>query len=132
MTGPGEEPHDNFELEPEPHPAPETEPAPEPVDDITIQPAEESAGPAPLEGPPASTKVDFENLPEFVWQRQMLRRVRNWALVISGIILLIVLCVVIVFGKKTEELLRPATEPLTKDALNPHDPKEEPDSDKNR
>ncbi len=88
----------------------------EELPDISIDTTERQEGAAPIEGelpadgPPPSEKVDFENLPEFVWQRKMLKNVRI-ALVIASIIVALVIAIAFLgTGKGAKESLKPIIE----------------------
>ena len=65
----------------------------------------------PVDGPPPSTKVDFENLPEFVWQRKMLRTVKMAAAGAGALLVAIVLYFALRAGKST---VKPIVDELEK------------------
>src|SRR5437764_7642965 len=52
--------------------------------------ARDLGGPPPLadDGPPPSEKVDFENLPEFVKQRRMLKIVRVFGIFLALVVMI--------------------------------------------
>ena len=84
--------------------------------DISIDTTDRDASAAPIEGelpadgPPPSEKVDFENLPEFVWQRKMLRNVRIVMIVVSIVVALVIAIAFFGTGKGAKESLKPIIE----------------------
>jgi hypothetical protein len=58
------------------------------------------------DGPPPSEKVDFENLPEFVWQRKMLKTVRIVAIFVTVIIAIVLIFVFVGSGKGAKDSLK--------------------------
>lgn len=62
------------------------------------------------DGPPPSDKVDFENLPEFVWQRTMLKTVRLIAIFVALAITIALLIAFFGMGKGAHDSLKPIIE----------------------
>jgi len=100
---------EDFELQPSEakRQAPAQGPSPEYV-------AEEPASPdvpppyAPpiTDEPPPREKVDFENLPEFVWQRKMLRNVRIGAVIGFTILVIVLIVSFLGAGKGAKDSLK--------------------------
>lgn len=65
----------------------------------------------PQDGPPPSEKVDFENLPEFVWQRKMLHNVKLAAAGAGALLVAIVLYFALRAGTST---VKPIVDELEK------------------
>lgn len=113
---------DGFDLQPNvPRPAPAGVPASgtrpnadvSPVDGSMLEPDIEKDPTIP-DGPPDEKpkveKVDFENLPEFVWQREMLRTVRLIAVFVTLVIVIVLLVAFLGAGKGAKESLKSVIE----------------------
>lgn len=103
------QPHDGDEYE---LPPVETEDAAHDAGHAHLLDSDQLADEAPRDlsdvpdGPPPSDKVDFENLPEFVWQRQMLKTVRIVAVFVSIIIAIVLIVVFVGSGKGAKDSLK--------------------------
>ena len=83
------------------------------VGDSMLEP-ELAKDPSIPDGPPdekpKDEKVDFENLPEFVWQREMLRTVRLIAVFVTLVIVIVLIVAFLGAGKGAKESLKSVIE----------------------